>query len=639
MSATYRDALRAALLYLLLSVAWMAVSGYLLNSFFDSSTELLRWQLINGYFWLVLSAGLIFIARARLFKCLGIGARLRERHADRERLRQAAAVFDCTREGVLVTDSNGLIVHVNRAFMAITGYQCDEVLGQQPSLFKSGHHPPAFYQSMFATLNSCGEWSGEIWNRRKSGEIYPQWQTIRIIHDDQGRRSHYVAVFSDISAIKNSEYELKHLAHHDPLTDLPNRLLFTDRVEQALASAQIHKRGCALLMIDLDHFKMINDSLGHTVGDQLLKAVAEHLKTMFGPGMTLARLGGDEFAVLAESCPQVAQAATLAQRIIDGLREPFHIDGHRLFINASVGISQFPSDALSAEQMLRNADSALFKAKSAGRDGYALYTEELTAHAQQRVEIAFELRRALQQQELRVYYQPVHDLKTSRLIGVEALVRWAHPQRGLVSPTEFIPIAERTGLIAEIDAWVMQQACQQMCQWQAAGVGLAFVAVNVSSRLFARRELYQQVAQVLDATGLDPAYLELEVTESAVMDDPEVALEQMHRLRELGVRLAIDDFGTGYSSLLRLKRLPVQKLKIDQGFVAGLPCDEDDAAIVRVIIALAQSMGMQVHAEGIEQVEQAGFLLEHECDLGQGYWFGRPVPSEQLDWMCAPIIR
>ncbi|TPG77233.1 phosphodiesterase DibA [Pseudomonas arsenicoxydans] len=639
MSATYRDALRAALLYLLLSVAWMAVSGHLLNSFFDSSTELLRWQLINGYFWVVLSAGLIFIARARLFKCLGIGARLRERHADRERLSQAAAVFDCTREGVLVTDSNGLIVHVNRAFMAITGYQCDEVLGQQPSLFKSGRHPPAFYQSMYATLNSCGEWSGEIWNRRKSGEIYPQWQTIRIIHDDRGRRSHYVAVFSDISAIKNSEHELKRLAHHDPLTDLPNRLLFTDRVEQALASAQIHKRGCALLMIDLDHFKMINDSLGHTVGDQLLKAVAEHLKTMFGPGMTLARLGGDEFAVLAESCPQVAQAAALAQRIIDGLREPFYIDGHRLFINASVGISQFPSDALSAEQMLRNADSALFKAKSAGRDGYALYTEELTAHAQQRVEIAFELRRALQQQELRVYYQPVHDLKTSRLIGVEALVRWAHPQRGLVSPAEFIPIAERTGLIAEIDAWVMQQACQQMCQWQAAGVGLAFVAVNVSSRLFARRELYQQVAQVLDATGLDPAYLELEVTESAVMEDPEVALEQMHRLRELGVRLAIDDFGTGYSSLLRLKRLPVQKLKIDQGFVAGLPWDEDDAAIVRVIIALAQSMGMQVHAEGIEQVEQAGFLLEHECDLGQGYWFGRPVPAEQLDWMCAPIIR
>ncbi|MBP5946266.1 MULTISPECIES: phosphodiesterase DibA [unclassified Pseudomonas] len=638
MPDTYRDALRAALLYLVLAAVWLQGTGYLLNNFFDNPIQLARWQLINGYVFAAVSAGLIFLARARLYEFLGIGARLRERHADREHLRQAAAVFDCTREGVLVTSHQGLIVHVNRAFIEITGYLREEVLGQQPSLFKSGHHPPGFYQAMFATLESQGEWSGEIWNRRKSGEIYPQWQTIRVIHDDQGRISHYVAVFSDISAIKHSEHELQHLAHHDPLTDLPNRLLFSDRTEQALASAQVHKRGCALLLLDLDHFKMINDSLGHNVGDRLLKAVATRLRELFGPGVTVARLGGDEFAVLAESCPQPGQAAACAQRILDALKEPVGIDGDELFINASVGISLFPSDALSAGQLLRNADAALFKAKSSGRNGYALYTEELTAHAQKRVEIAFELRRALEQQELRVYYQPVHDLKTSRLIGVEALVRWQHPQRGLVSPAEFIPIAERTGLIAEIDAWVMQQACQQMCQWQQAGVVLAFVAVNVSSRLFARRELYQQVAQVLRETGLDPAYLELEVTESAVMDDPEVALEQMHRLRELGIRLAIDDFGTGYSSLLRLKRLPVQKLKIDQGFVAGLPWDEDDAAIVRVIIALAQSMGMQVHAEGIEQVEQAAFLLEQECDLGQGYWFGRPVPVQEIDWARKPVI-
>jgi len=459
MSATYRDALRAALLYLVLAVVWLQGIGYLLNSFFDSSDQLLRWQLINGYAFVVLSAGLIFLARARLFECLGIGARLRERQADRERLRQAAAVFDCTREGVLVTDRQGLIVHVNRAFMEITGYQREEVIGQQPSLFKSGHHPPGFYQAMFATLQAKDEWSGEIWNRRKSGEIYPQWQTIRVIRDEDGRLSHYVAVFSDISAIKDSEHELKHLAHHDPLTDLPNRLLFSDRAEQALASAQTHKRGCALLMIDLDHFKLINDSLGHNIGDRLLKAVAVRLQALFGSGITLARLGGDEFAVLMESCPQPAQAAALAQRILDALKEPFCLDGHELFINASLGISLFPSDALSAEQLLRNADAALFKAKSSGRNGYALYTEELTAHAQQRVEIAFELRRALEQQELRVYYQPVHDLQTSRLIGVEALVRWEHPQRGLVSPAEFIPIAERTGMISEIDAWVMQQAC------------------------------------------------------------------------------------------------------------------------------------------------------------------------------------
>lgn len=638
MPATYRDALRAALLYLVLAVVWLQGTDHLLNNFFHDPVDVVRWQLINGYVLAAISAGLIFVARARLCAFIGIGARLRERHADRERLRQAAAVFDCTREGVLVTDRQGLIVHVNRAFMAITGYQRDEVIGQQPSLFKSGHHPPGFYQAMFATLTASGEWSGEIWNRRKSGEIYPQWQTIRVIHDDQGRLSHYVAVFSDITAIKNSEQELKHLAHHDPLTDLPNRLLFSDRAEQALASAQTHRHGCALLMLDLDHFKLINDSLGHNVGDRLLKAVAARLQGLFGAGITLARLGGDEFALLLERCPQPGQAAALAQRMLDALKEPFCIDGNQLFINASIGISLFPSDALNAEQLLRNADAALSKAKTSGRNGYALYTEELTAHAQQRVEIAFELRRALEQQELRVYYQPVHDLQTSRLIGVEALVRWQHPQRGLVSPAEFIPIAERTGLIADIDAWVMQQACRQMCQWQQSGVVLSFVAVNVSSRLFARRELYQQVAQVLHDTGLDPACLELEVTESAVMDDPEVALEQMHRLRELGVRLAIDDFGTGYSSLLRLKRLPVQKLKIDQGFVAGLPWDEDDAAIVRVIIALARSMGMQVHAEGIEQVEQAAFLLDQGCELGQGYWFARPSPAHEIDWARAPVI-
>ncbi|SDQ23326.1 diguanylate cyclase/phosphodiesterase with PAS/PAC sensor(s) [Pseudomonas sp. UC 17F4] len=622
--------MRMAALYLVLSVLWLALSDQLLNSLFDAPEQIARWQLISAHFWVLCSALLIFVSRARLLNFIGVGVRLRRE--DRERLRMAAAVFDSTLEGVLVTDRDGLIVHVNRAFMQITGYDKDEVLGQRPSKFKSGRHGAAFYQQIYATLAEKGEWSGEIWNRRKSGEVYPQWQTICAISDDSGELSHYVAVFSDISAIKHSERELAYLAHHDPLTDLPNRLLFNDRTQQALAAAQSNKRGCALLLLDLDHFQSINDSLGHNIGDQLLKVVGERLKALLGNGVTLARLGGDEFAVLAENCPQVGQAAALAQSIIDGMRAPFEVDRQRLFISVSIGISLFPSDALSAEQLLRNADSALFKAKTCGRAGYALYTEELTAHAQQRVETAGELRRALEQEELRVYYQPVHDLFSSKMIGVEALVRWQHPQRGLVPPGEFIPIAERTGLIADIDTWVLRQACLQMVKWQAEGRALEFVAVNISSRLFGHRDLYQQVAQVLHDTALDPALLELEVTESAVMEDPEVALEQLHRLRELGLRLAIDDFGTGYSSLLRLKRLPVQKLKIDQGFVAGLPCDEDDVAIVRVIIALARSMGMLVHAEGIEQAEQARFLLEQQCQLGQGYWFGRPVPAQQLRW-------
>ncbi|MCW2101047.1 UNVERIFIED_ORG: diguanylate cyclase/phosphodiesterase with PAS/PAC sensor(s) [Pseudomonas psychrophila] len=639
MSVSSRNALRAALLYGLLSVAWLQITDHLLSSFLDDSAQLAHWQLINGYVWVFVSAVLIFVARSQLLGFLGGSASLKRQREDRERLRQAAAVFDCTREGVLVTDRTGAIVHVNRALVEITGYTVEEVLGKRPNMFKSGHHDLEFYQGVFKSLQETGDWHGEIWNRRKNGEIYPQWQTVRAITDEKGQLTHYVAVFTDISAIKKSQTDLARLVHHDPLTDLPNRLLFTDRTEQALTSAQRHKTGCALLMIDLDHFKIINDSLGHNVGDLLLKAVSGRLQRLFGKGYTVARLGGDEFAVLIENCSNASRAEVLAQQVLEAMKAAFEVTSHQLFVSASVGISVFPGDALNAEQLLRNADSALFKAKSAGREGYALYTEELTVHALNRIEVASDLRRALEQQELRVYYQPVHDLKTSRLIGVEALVRWEHPLRGLVPPGEFIPIAERTGLIAEIDAWVLEQACWQMCQWQSAGVHLSFVAVNISSRLFARPELYTLVSTVLTDSGLDPALLELEVTESAVMEDSQGALEQMHRLRALGLRLAIDDFGTGFSSLLRLKQLPVQKLKIDQGFVAGLPEDNDDVAIVRAVIALSQSMGLQVHAEGIEHIEQAQFLLDFKCDLGQGYWFGRPVPASELDWQRAPAIR
>jgi len=639
MSDSSRDALRAALVYGVLSVLWLGLCDLLLPDLIPDPVQLQRWQLLAGYFWVAISAVMIYIARAHLLKFMGVGARLSTQRLDHERVRVATAVFDSTQEGVLVTDEQGLIVHVNRAFMAITGYQREEVLGDRPNRFKSGRHDAQFYRVMYEALMEKGHWSGEIWNRRKSGEIYPQWQNIRRVCDDAGQTSHFVAVFSDLTAIKRSEQELQQLAHYDPLTGLPNRLLFTDRAAQALTYAGSSKRGCALLLIDLDHFKNINDSLGHNVGDQVLKAVAERLQGLFDSGMTLARLGGDEFALLQENCQQVMQAAGLAQRVLDAMKEPFVLDSHPLFISASVGISLFPSDAQSAEQLLRNADSALFKAKSDGREGYALYTEELTAHAQQRVELASELRRAIDRHELRVFYQPVHDLESSRILGVEALVRWQHPERGMVSPGEFIPIAEQSGLIGEIDGWVLNTACRQMCAWLAAGVEVSFVAVNVSSRLFSRGDLDRKVAEVLRETGLDPAYLELEVTESAVMEDPEQAIEQLHRLRELGISLAIDDFGTGYSSLLRLKRMPVQKLKIDQGFVAGLPSDEDDIAIVRVIIALAQSMGMNVLAEGIEHADQAGFLLANGCELGQGYWFARPMPAEQIDWLRAPDFR
>jgi len=639
MSESSRDAVRITLFYGAVSILWLVVSDLLLPDLIADPSQLGFAKQMSGYVWILISAVLIFISRTRLLRFMGVDLSLRQQREDHERLRLAAAVFDSTLEGVVVTDAQGQIVHVNRAFMEITGYQLDEVLGLNPNKFKSGRHGPEFYRQMYRSILSAGQWSGEIWNRRKSGEIYPQWQSIRSVKDNGGAIKHFVAVFSDITAIKRSEHELQQLAHYDPLTGLPNRLLFTDRTAQALSYARSSKHGCALLLIDLDHFKNINDSLGHNVGDEVLKAVAQRIQSLFDTEITVARLGGDEFGLLVENCQQVVQAAGYAQRILDGFKTPFVLENQQLFISASVGISLFPSDASSAQQLLRNADSALFKAKSDGREAYALYTEELTAHAQQRVELASELRRAIEQHELRVFYQPIHSLQDSRIMGVEALVRWQHPVRGLVPPGEFIPIAEQIGLIADIDAWVLRTSCQQMCDWLTAGVDISFVAVNVSSRLFSSGQLDVQVAHVLRETGLDPARLELEVTESAVMQDPEQAIEQLHRLRELGLSLAIDDFGTGYSSLLRLKRMPVQKLKIDQGFVAGLPSDEDDIAIVRAIIVLAKSMGMRVLAEGIEHADQAWFLRDSGCQLGQGYWFARPMPAEQIDWLRAPDFR
>jgi diguanylate cyclase (GGDEF)-like protein/PAS domain S-box-containing protein len=637
MSSITRDALKIATMYGLVSIGWLAVSDYVLPQLIDAPATLVRFQQAGGYLWLILSAWLIFLARSRLMGFMGVAEQAR-RDQDMQRLRLAAAVFDTTLEGVLVTDATGVIVHVNRAFSEITGYQQDEVLGLRPSKLKSGRHGPEFYERMFETIHSAGQWSGEIWNRRKSGEIYPQWQSIRPIRDEHGEVTQFVAVFSDISSIKHSERELAHLAHYDPLTGLPNRLLFTDRTEQAHTHARRGKSSLALLLVDLDHFKHINESLGHNAGDEVLKAAAERLQNRLEKGVTLARLGGDEFAILLENAQQVAQSAELAQSILDRLREPFQVSGQSLFLTASVGISIYPHDAHTAQQLLRNADAALSQAKHQGRESYAMYTAELTAHAQRRIELAAELRQAVEQNELRVFYQPIHNLHSRCIEGVEALVRWQHPQRGMVSPGEFIPIAEQSGLIADIDNWVLTEACRQMRAWLAKGVSVSFVAVNVSSRLFGRGDLDGRVAKVLAETGLAPEFLELEVTESAIMDDPDQAIEQMHRLRGLGLKLSIDDFGTGYSSLLRLKRMPVQKLKIDQGFVAGLPDDDDDIAIVNAIIALARAMGMRVLAEGIEQAHQAEFLFKHNCELGQGFWFARPMPAEQINWHHAPVF-
>ncbi|PAU66467.1 GGDEF domain-containing protein [Pseudomonas sp. PIC25] len=635
MKKLQQSALRISLIYLVFASFWILFSDGIALWLAGDTRRLAEWQTAKGLLFVAASSALLYgLIRLNLGR---VTLLLKARLNHESRLRQAAAVFESTQEGVLVADRNNRIVHVNPAFSRITGYAAKEVLGQNPSLLKSGRHDRQFYEEMWQTLQRQGFWSGEVWNRRKSGEVYPQWHCIRVIHDEAGVPSHYVAVFSDLSAIRHSQSELNHLANYDPLTDLPNRLLFSERIEQALQRQQPDRPGGALLLIDLDHFKHINESLGHNVGDQLLKAVAERFASLQSGATTLARLGGDEFGLLCEDLDQAAQAGAKAQRLLDLMSTPFNLNGQEFFIGASVGISLFPTDGQNADQLLRNADSALFKAKSSGRESYAFYTQELTQQARQRIELAAALRHALENDELRVYYQPIHDLESGRVVGVESLVRWEHPERGLVPPGEFIPIAEESGLIGAIDLWVLAQACRQMRQWQQTGIMLQFIAVNISSRLFGRAELDVRVAQVLEETGLSPSCLELEVTESAVMDNPDAALELLERLHRLGVRLSIDDFGTGYSSLQRLKRLPVHKLKIDQGFVAGLPDDSEDAAITRAVIGLAHNLGLSVLAEGIEQPEQALFLLQHRCELGQGYWFGRPQPADRLRLKPHPL--
>ncbi|MEB5014052.1 EAL domain-containing protein [Pseudomonas aeruginosa] len=557
--------------------------------------------------------------------------RLKEDH-----LRQAAAVFDSTREGVLVTDAQAVIVHVNPSFERITGYRSEDVLGKTPAILRSGRQDQAFYQRLWLALREQDVWSGEIWNRRKSGEIYPQWLHIRVVRNDQGQLTHYVGVFSDLSSIKRSENELDFLAHHDSLTGLPNRVLLRERIEQALENGKDRTVAGALLLIDLDHFKHINDSLGHTTGDMLLKEVSKRLQHQLDERRLLSRLGGDEFAILVENDDPKA-VARLSQRILDGFNAPFDIHCQPIYISASLGVSLYPEDASDVDHLMQHADAALFQAKDSGRNAYAFYTRVLTARARAHVQVESALRHALDHDELRVHYQPVHDLASGRIVGVESLVRWQHPERGLVPPGEFVPVAEECGLIAALDNWVLKRACRQMREWQQRGVELEFVAVNVSSRLFNRGGLEERIANALEESGLEPRYLELEVTESAVMEDFEQSLNLLCRLRILGVNLAIDDFGTGYSSLMRLKRLPVHKLKIDQGFVAGLPGAVDDAAIARAIVALAQSMGLRVVAEGIEHQDQALFLREHGCDFGQGYWYGRPQPAEALRFDLPPV--
>ncbi|EIC20628.1 PAS domain S-box protein [Thiorhodovibrio frisius] len=553
-----------------------------------------------------------------------------DERAAREREVRTQTVFEKTSEGIVFTDAETRILMVNQAFSEITGYSEDEVLGKTPQMLRSGRHDDAFYKAMWTSIEETGSWRGEFWNRRKSGEVYPQQSTISAMHNDAGELTGYIGVFGDLSSLRRSEEALYRLAHHDILTGLPNRALLRASLEQSLARARRSKKLLALLYLDLDLFKNVNETLGHPVGDQLLQQVATAMQKAIGDSCLIARVGGDEFMVVAEDLAEPSVAGRLAARILNCFAEPFSADDRELFITASIGISLFPADGDDIDELQSHADLAMYQAKEHGRNTYRFFEATMTSGVSDRLRLESALRGALARDQLWLAYQPQIALEDETLVGVEALLRWQHPELGLISPGVFIPIAEETGLIREIGDWVLEQGVRQLAQWDRDGIKVPRLAINLAMPQMESPELVAQVRGVLERTGVSANRIELEVTESMLMRNIDQVRANLEALREMGVYLAIDDFGSGYSSLRYLKRLPIHRLKIDRSFVEQLTQDPNDDAIVRAVIVLGRSLGLAVLAEGVETRAQADFLAAEGCHEVQGFLFGRPVPPEEI---------
>ncbi|WP_312388933.1 EAL domain-containing protein [Pseudomonas sp.] len=561
---------------------------------------------------------------------LTIARDITERHLMQEKLQLAATVFENTAEGVLITDTDQRITAVNRAFSEITGYSEIEALGQTPRLLASGQHDSAFYVAMWHQLTAEGHWQGEIFNKRKNSDLYPSWLTISAVRNSEREITHFVAVFADISSLKHAQAKLDYQAHHDPLTGLPNRALFENRLHAALQCSQVSNRQGAVLFLDLDRFKHINDSLGHPVGDLLLKGIAQRLKEQVRDVDTVARLGGDEFIILLPGLHKPSDASAIANKLLACFSAPFQAGEHEFFTSASIGISLYPQDGSDVASLIRNADAAMYRSKAKGRNRVEAYTRDLTAQASVRVALENELRRAIDRNELSLCYQPKLSLKTQNLVGAEALIRWNHPTFGDVSPEHFIHLAEENGTILQLGDWVLEQACRQMHQWQKRYQPFGPLSINLAGAQMRQPHLAKRIEQLLKTYQLKAGDLQLEITENFIMSQAEEALSVLHQLKQLGVQLAIDDFGTGYSSLSYLKRLPLDILKIDQSFIRGLPDDPHDAAITRAIIALGRSMQLTIIAEGVENQAQQHFLTAEGCEQIQGYIVSLPLPPEEF---------
>ncbi|MDP2806090.1 MAG: EAL domain-containing protein [Gallionellaceae bacterium] len=545
-------------------------------------------------------------------------------------LRLAEVIFEHSSEVLMITDAKAHIISVNTAFTHTSGYTASEVLGKNPRLLSSGEHNAAFYRTMWGAIHSNGFWAGEIWDKHKDGHLYPKWLKIIAVKDSEGKATHYVSIATDISVRKANEENIDLLAHYDALTGLPNRTLLHERIKQLISAAQRDKRKFALLFIDLDRFKYVNDSMGHAVGDRLLQAVALSLRNSVRECDTVSRIGGDEFGILLREA-DIKEAAHVSQLLLDRLlNQPYEIDDIRLTVQASIGISIYPDNGLDIDTLSKHADVAMYRAKEEGRNCFRFFTAEMNARINHLFSMEKDLRLALERSEFYLFFQPQMDLVSNKLCGAEALIRWKHPTKGLISPVEFIPVAEETGQIIAIGEWVLRTACEKIAAWRQQATLPFSVAVNLSIHQFRQPNFAQLIAAVIQEHAIQPGELELEVTESIMLSDTQVALDFISAMREMGLKLSIDDFGTGYSSLSYLKKMPVHKLKIDRSFVREINIDPNDEAIVRSIIGLAHQFNLQVIAEGVETQEQQDFLRELGCNEIQGFFYGKPLPEQEF---------
>ncbi len=530
----------------------------------------------------------------------------------------------------MVTDLNGVIERVNPAFTQLTGYSQAEAIGRNPRLLSSGKQGPAFYQSLWRDLREHGSWQGEIWNRRKNGELYLEYLSISGIHNHDGNCTHYAAIFSDITQRRMDEERLNHLAMHDALTSLPNRTLFNERLKHAIAHAERAERRVAVMFVDLDRFKLINDTMGHGVGDHALKIIAQRLKEAIRETDTVARLGGDEFTVIIEDIEDIRHVAQIAQSLLNVVGHLIDTHAQTVVVTPSIGISIYPDDGTDPQQLLMQADLAMYEAKEEGTNSFRFFSTQMTAASMERMTLESELRNALAADEFRLHYQPVYDLRSGAIVCVEALLRWQHPSRGLLAPGAFITTAEDSALIVPIGAWVLREACRQARAWIDEGFTFGRVAINLSARQCRHERFLHDLTTILSDTGLPPSRLQLELVESMAMTGHGVTELLLGELAQRGVSLAIDDFGTGYSSFTYLQTLPVDTLKVDRSFLSGIDARQRDSTILRAIVAMARSLGLTVVAEGVENAEQVQFLREIGCDRGQGFMLARPAPAEQL---------